>query len=245
MPSELPIDYRTPGVGPHRVEVVVQLLAREEALGMAAAWGKLALGVALTLVGPLLVTVIVRGIKYRDQWEAAPPFAATLGLVSVVLVPLLLWYERRTRGRFVEDAIQGESRASSYGEYELQKSRFTWTMYVETALLGPRLLWHVYDWARGTPGVHQPVRVLAAAVAVDLLDAGEGVPVGRLVHPGHSPAEVQWALRYLVSRDWVGLSKARDRAWLCTPVRERLTESLRPGLDARGFPSPAARADDP
>jgi len=230
MPVEPVLDYRTPGVGPHRVQAVAEMLARGEALGMAAAWGKLALGVFLTLIGPFLVTVIFRGGMYKRRWDVAPPFVATFALVCLVVVPLLMWYERRTRGRFLEDEFSegmGYTRPSSYGEYEMQKMRFSYVMYVETALLGPRLLWHVYDWARGTPSVHQPVRTLAAEVAVELLDAGEGQPVKRLVHSGRSQAQVQWAIKYLESRDWVGVSRGRDRVWLCTPVRERLTVTLR------------------
>ncbi|TMB85904.1 MAG: hypothetical protein E6J45_14705, partial [Chloroflexi bacterium] len=151
---------------------MTQLLARREAMGMAAAYGKLALGLLLTLIGPFLVTLIVLGCVFRSRRAAtalaAPSFAATFGLACLVVVPLLLWYERRTRGRFLDDAIQGESRAFSYGEFELQKSKLAWTAYVETALLGPRLLWHVYEWARGTPDVDQPMRVLAAEVVVEL-----------------------------------------------------------------------------
>ena len=240
MPLES-IDYRSPGVGAHRVQAVAEMLARGEAIGMAAAWGKLAAGTVLTLVGPFLVSVIVRGVMYKRRWDVAPPFAATFTLVCLVVVPLLMWYERYTRGRFLEDEFSGGigyTRPSSYGEYEMQKMRFSYLMYVETALLGPRLLWHVYDWARGTPTVHQPVRVLAAEMTVELLDAGEGLPVKRLVHSDRTPGQVHWALRYLESRDWVGVSKARDRAWLCTPVREKLANAL------RGSGVAAARADD-
>jgi hypothetical protein len=79
------------------------------------------------------------------------------------------------------------------------------------------------------PQVHQPVRVLAAEVAVELLDAGGGVQVKRLVRAGRSQAEVQWAIRYLQSRGWADVSRARDRAWLSTPTRDRLLRTLSSG----------------
>jgi hypothetical protein len=231
------VDYRTPGVGDHRVRAVLELLERDEATGMAAAWGKLALGVLLTLIGPFLVATVLVGVARRRGSRLDPPPGPSFVLVfsgcCVVMVPLLLWYERRTHGDFLNDAVRGEgspTQASSYGEYELQKSKMTWIAYTEAALLGPRLLWHVYDWAKGTPAVHQPVRVVAAHVAVELLDAGGGVPIKRLARPDRPLAEVQWAVKYLQSRDWADVSKARDRAWLTTPTRERLAQlaPLRP-----------------
>ena len=225
------VDYRTPGVGDHRVQAVLNLLGRDEATGMAAAWGKVGLGVLLTLIGPLLVATIISGVgarlSSRSDPASPPPFAVTFGLCCLVLVPLLLWYERRTRGGFLNDAIQGETspmQASSYGEYELQKSKMAWIAYTEAALLGPRLLWHVYDWARGTPAVHQPARVAAAEIVVELFDAGGGVPIKRLVRPGRPLAEAHWSVKYLHSREWADVSAARDRVWLTTPTRERLIE---------------------
>jgi hypothetical protein len=220
-----------------RVQTVTQLLARGEAMGMAAAYGKLALGVVLTLIGPLLLTTIIIAIGLKTRWDT-PSFGLTFSLACLVLVPLLLWYERRTRGEFLTDAVRGETSpldASSYGEYELQKAKMAWTAYVETALLGPRLLWHVYDWARGTPAADQPVRMLAAELAVELYDANEGVQVKRLVHAGRSPTDVHLAIRYLASRQWVDTSRARDRVWLTSPTRERLVAAL--PLQPRRAPS--------
>ena len=93
-------------------------------------------------------------------------------------------------------------------------------------LTGPRLLWEVYDRARGAPGADRAVRVAAAEVAVDLLDAGRGLPVRRLVRPGRTAAEVWRAVRYLGDREWVGVSRRRDRVWLLSPVVERLGKAL-------------------
>jgi hypothetical protein len=225
-----PIDYRSPGVGGHRVQRVTEALARDEALGTAAAIGKAAAGVLLTLLAPLFVAFVIKGFRSRTRGDVLPSFGVVFALACLLLVPLLMWYERRTRGEYFSDAVRGESsplEASSYGEYELGKNRFLGVALTEFALLGPRLLWSVYDWARGTPAVHQPVRLLAAGLVVELLDAGEGVPVKRLARPGRTLAEVQWAVRYLQSRDWVDTSARKDRVWLTTLTRERLVRDLK------------------
>ena len=256
-PEQLPetstLRYRTPGVGAHRVAAVAAMLELAEALGLVAAAGKTAAGIPLTLVGPLLVATLVTGIARRTAADQTYLFQVVFSIACVAVVPLLMWHERRTRGRFFEDAVRGETGtrgASSYGEYELQAATFLWTAYVEVALLGPRLLWHVWDWARGTPRVGPAVRAAAAEVVVDLLDAGEGVPVRRLVRPGRSLAEIHWAIRYLVEQDWAGVSRRRDRVWLTTPVREKLEHDLRgaagrppaamPTARQRGAPDPRA-----
>jgi hypothetical protein len=158
-----------------------------------------------------------------------PSFAVTFALACLVLVPLLMWLERRTRGEYLTDAVRGETSpldASSLGEYELQKGKMIWTAYVESALLGPRLLWHVFDRARGTPAGDRTVRTVAAEIVVQLLDAGEGMPVRRLVRPGRTQPEIQWAIGYLRSRNFADLSSRKDRVWLTTPARERLTRQL-------------------
>ena len=213
-----------------RVAIVVHLLTRGEVLGLGAAGGEVLAGAVLTLVGPLVLASLVKSIALRSGADTVPSFAATFSLACFVLVPVLLWLERRSRGRFFEDAVRGESGtrgASSYGEYKSPAAKFLLTACVEVALLGPRLLWHVYDWARGTLAVPTPVRTLAAEVVVELLEAGEGLPVRRLVRTERPAAQLQCAIHYLVQRDWADVSRRRDRVWLLTPVRQRLQRELR------------------
>ena len=223
------VDYRSPGVGGHRVARAAELLGREAALGMAAAGGKLLLGAGLTLVGPLIVAALVHAASGRFGGGELPSFGATFAAACAAVVPLAMWYERRTRGRFFEDAVRGETptrEASSYGEYELQGATFLWTAFVELALTGPRLLWDVYDRARAAPGEGRALRAAAAEVAVALLDAGEGMPVRRLMRPGLGAAEVARAAQYLVECGWGGTSRRRERVWLLTPAAERLGRTL-------------------
>src|SRR6185437_13868443 len=104
-----------------------------------------------------------------------PGFGPTFVLVAAVVVPLLLWLERRTRGEFLSKAVQGQANplaASSYGEFEVERTRFLWTAYLEIALTGPRLVWAFVDWLWGRPLVDPATRLAAAGVAVDLYAAG-------------------------------------------------------------------------
>jgi hypothetical protein len=217
--------YRTPPAGGERCRRILNELIASESLGWAGAVGKVAVGVPLCLVGPFFVAAVLKSIEIRAGADFLPGFAATWALATLVIVPLLMRLERRTRGEFLCDAHRGETppyEASSYGEYQLQSTRFLWTAYTEIALLGPRLLWAFIDWVMQRPAADAGTRAAAAAVVADLFDAGQGVPVRQLVRPDRPPDTVRAAVRYLVDRDWVGTSKRGDRVWLLTPVRERL-----------------------
>jgi hypothetical protein len=185
---------------------------------------KLAIGVPLCLVGPAFVTLLIKSLERNAGASLLPGFFATFCLVTLVLFPLMLWYERRTAGEFLSDALSGESadRASSYGEYQLRSTRLTWTAYVEIALTGPRLAWEVVDGSRGRSRIDPAERQLAAEIVADLFDAGQGVPTKSLFKPGRHPKRVVAAVEYLAKREWVGTSKTRDRIWLSSPARQRL-----------------------
>src|SRR5687768_4770583 len=220
-----PLDYRSPATGSHRVQRVVAELAADERFGAASVGLKLLIGVPLCLVGPLFVTVILLSVEFKAHGDWFPGFGVTFLLVTAVLVPLLMLLERRTRGQFLSDSVKGESTpwsASSYGEYELQSAKFAWIGYIEVALTGPRLVWEAIESLRGHKPVDAPLRAAAAEIVVELLDAGEGMPLQQLVRPGRLPVDAWRAVSYLARHDWVGISTRRDRVWLATPVRERL-----------------------
>jgi hypothetical protein len=219
------IAYRSPVTRDAKAQRILNELITSESLGWAAAIGKLALGVPLCLLGPLLITVVAKVIEFKWGADVLPGFLLTWFLVTAVLVPLLMWLERRTHGEFFSDAVRGETSpfdASSYGEYQLQSAKVLGTAYTELALLGPRLLWAFIDWIMQRPGADASVRATAAAIVVDLLQAGQGLAIRELIRPDRQKVDVLRAIKYLVSRDWVGTSRQGDRVWLSTPVRERL-----------------------
>ncbi len=221
-----PIDYRSPATGGHRVQRIVNELIAAEAISSGAIYGRAAIGAVLSLVGPILVAIVIKTVEAKWSESYFPGFWNCVALAAVVLVPLLLWLERRTRGEFFSDAVRGESplgNSSSRGEYELQGAQFLWTAYTEIALTGPRLLWEAYDAMRGGAPIDAATRVVAARIVVALHDADGGIAVSELLRPEWTPpATITAAVNYLASAEIVGISRRRDRVWLSTAWRVRL-----------------------
>jgi hypothetical protein len=224
-----PLEYRNP-LGSDTTARIANELAKDEALGAAAASGKLALGLAMCLIGPAFVTAIICDIESRWDWRSAPSFGITFLVVAAILVPILMWLERRTRGEFLVDAMRGQSdplSASSYGEFCLEQDTVIFKVYTEIALLGPRLVWNFIDWMRGKPLVDATTRIEAARIVAALFASDAACPIAGLIAPEHPRAAVARAIRYLLGKEWIDLSARRDRIWLSSRVRQRLTGAMK------------------
>jgi len=225
-----PLDYRNPLRGGDSIAWIANELAKDEALGAATASGKLALGLAMCLIGPAFVTIVAMDIESRWDWRAAPGFGVTFLVCAAILIPILMRLERRTRGEFLADAMRGQSNplsASSYGEFCLERDRVTWFVYTEIALLGPRLVWNFIDWMRGRPLVDAQTRLEAARIVAALHASDAARPIAELIAPEHPQAAVARAIRYLLGKQWIDLSARRDRIWLSSRVRQRLASAMK------------------
>lgn len=108
-PAATPLDYRSPATGTPRVQRIAHQLKMAEALGGAAVATKLAVGVPLSLIGPFVIASFLFAIDRRVQADVLPGFGATFLLACAVIVPWLMWLERRSRGEFFMDAVRGET----------------------------------------------------------------------------------------------------------------------------------------
>jgi hypothetical protein len=218
------LDYRSPGVGQHRLQRILSELNTTQTLGTAALIGKALLGIPLCLVGPLLVNAIIRWFARSFTSDALPPAWATFVVAAIGVIPLLLWLERRSRGEFVSDALQGESSpwaASSRGEWEMQQAKLAWVLYTEVALLGPRLIWNVVDTISGRAKSDLPLRVVASEIVLEMLAIDEGISPRQLVRSNRPASQVVAALNLLRQCDWIGMSRQRDRIWLSSAIRQK------------------------
>ncbi len=150
-------------------------------------------------------------------------FALRFWICWIALTPVLLWYERRTRGAATEGMLDGfDDRPASYGEWEMRRTTGVAILWLEFFLIGPRLIyWGVDHWRERHSDA--PVDLeRAAQVVMDLLVADGGVHPKQLLHENETLADLAPVLRYLERQDWVGIAKRRDRVWLLTEARSRL-----------------------
>ena len=200
-------------------------LAKHDHLGAAAIVVKLLLGVPLCIIGPFLVTIVLKLIDWNFKWGILPDFEWTFVLAMLLFLPLLFWTRRRSpESSFADQADSGGSPldADSYTEFVVRKEQLFAAAAVDVMMLGPRLVGSALDGLRGRSGVDPALRQAAAELAAELFQAGEGVAIKSLVRPGRSWPQLVRCAAYLLDRDWVGVSGKGDRIWLSSLARGRL-----------------------
>lgn len=184
-------------------------------------------GLVVAYVGPLLAASLLFAILGRlgvplprnDSWLVLFTAAGLLGI--------LFWYERRTRGQFLNQSIEDHrdwfhGRASSYGEFEARYQIASFMIVVELLLWGPRMLLSALDRSRTRQALRHVSLTRAAEIIADLQRADGGVLIRNLQRPNESLEELRGTLGYLSLFDWIGASKDGTRTWLLTDARKRL-----------------------
>ena len=80
----------------------------------------------------------------------------------------------------------------------------------------------VIDHWRGKPLATPQLRAIAAQVVIELLDAGEGIPLKQLVRPDRPARDLWRAVQYLKQREWIDISSRKDRIWMSDEMRKKL-----------------------
>lgn len=208
-----------------RRQRIVAALSQTEAMDFAALATCLAIGVPLTFIAPFLVAILIKTIAFQAEWNWPLGFVSTFVLISLLIVPWLMWYERRTKGSFYADAARDHGNpyeASSYGEYEMNQGRAGIAAWTEISLTGPRLLWEFIDRVQGR-GKLDTAKIAAAAELIDeLIEAGQGVEIRELVTPARSRAKLNDLIDFLKRHDWADTSTDGKRVWVRSDVMKKL-----------------------
>jgi hypothetical protein len=218
----LTLEYRS-GVAGERTQHVLRELMSDESMSILLVAGKVALGLPLCLVGPLIVTAV---LEWPRRWQVPGDFGPTFLVISCITLPLLMWLERRTRGEFLWKSLDAVTPGHKGWDTRPTPAGADLAAVVELALFGPRLLWSVIDWFREREPVDPVVRVTAAHIALELYDANNSRTLMELVRPDRPPAEVIRAANYLVRCGWTDLYRNSQRLRLRGFVRSRLTATL-------------------
>jgi hypothetical protein len=189
--------------------------------------GMLIGGLAITLVSLLIVDAILCYILYALLRDTYLSFWGWFGVLLVLLVPYLIWMEKRTRGQFWSDAVLDSGvdwgSYTGYGGYTVQSTLGSALVYTEMLLIGPRLLIGGYVRLRGIEATQLESFLRRCAICVyDLAEHGQAVSLQKLAKPGESPARLEKLVKHLESHNWVGHSADMKRIWLSSEAKKDL-----------------------
>jgi hypothetical protein len=157
-------------------------------------------------------------------------FATFAGLV-VLIVPVMLWLERRSFWSAVLDTLEdlgSPLESSGGGEFHVRLVCVRMYYLALIPLLGPRLVWQaIGTWHEGQAAAEpEHPRAVASELLVQMIDTDEGWDPRDFVQPGRSLQQVWQALAYLRQRGWVSITRQRDRIWVPLPARRRLQKLI-------------------
>src|SRR5690242_8861470 len=118
------LDYDSALPGGSRAQMILHRLIVSETMNWTVISVKLGCGLALCCIGPWLVSAILYAMLSRLGVHSPLEYPTFFVLVSFIVLPMLMWFERRTAGEFLSNALSGDSSplaASSYGEFQMQR----------------------------------------------------------------------------------------------------------------------------
>jgi hypothetical protein len=188
-------------------------------------WGlvllKLLVGFPLCLILPVIITRFA-GPMNVDR-------LVVFLVASVILVPLLMIFEKRHGSAYVWEDTQ-----IAYDRFRLFQivrcPRITGDLTVAQGsiilffLAGPRIVWSALDDLFTSDGETTELRILAGKIVAHLLDAGGAVPAFQLLALEEDRTMLEKALRLLRGRGWIFVSFRRDRVSLAASIRKELAD---------------------
>jgi hypothetical protein len=228
--SEPPLDDRHRGaIDATSLQTIAQHLKRRERGLSAGVATMLVIGIPMLLLGPLILGTLfwfATGMLLRFY-----PWSWFFWGFVVVLIPLLFWTERGTRGTYFADTVVAAGGASPLpylagAEIGMLVSfatspRVAASGFVELFLTGPRLVLDAIDKIRRARHVRDVDRDRAAHVVARLRQFDQGIAPDQ-INPGEPVSAVIPVLAYLLFHDWIGISKTGDRVWLLGDARRAL-----------------------
>ncbi len=207
------------------------LLQRYDTSGRLKAAGVLGIGAVSSFIGPAILAAFARMILFRFEYFGGPSWLLMFNLAWIILTPLLLFAEWRTRGQFLMDEMRaqgygGDLSTGSRGEWELRANTAFAAFFIEAMLFAPRLIISAVSQLRARSALGKVDLDRAAELLLRLLLTGESVETDSLRKPSESADSFRVALRFLHFYDWIDLGQKGDRVWMLTTARETLSAAV-------------------
>jgi hypothetical protein len=234
MPGKITVTRRadapSPGVDPARLAAV---LKRGDG-SFVARWIILAiLGFVVLWIGPFIAATIAYVLRMRDNYT---PWLTCFFWSCLIGLPILFFFEWLTRGKFLDNTMEGLGDIRGYGMYGgagmtsafyLRGRIAAGALAVEICLWGPRMVIagfrRIAALMRVKPKDHAP----AAAVLAPLMRQEEGLSTGAAMTQARlDPDDFSAALAYLSFHEIVGMAKDGSRIWVLSDARKKLAAAM-------------------
>jgi hypothetical protein len=195
----------------------------------------LLVGVAALCIGPIMVAVLwghmVSPYNVNVSWSAVFFWAA------VVVIPLSFWGEWRYGESNFYEAARNSGLSGSTSWYSLTVNQWQalagyygdadvgMAFYVELCFWGPRQIFRARQGIRRVRLLRNIDRLRAAEVLADLCAGEHGVAVQNLPDADKDMGVLLGALAYLLTYEWIGVSKDGQKVWIDSDARRILLPS--------------------
>lgn len=178
------------------------------------------LGAIVSLFGPIIFGSLFWMRQFgRHHVSMHHSWLWHVGFTCLWFLPILFFIEWVTRGKLLENTVE---EVDGMGRF-IGGRVVAGAVFVEVCLWGPRMVSGGVRKQFGLSRHRRADRALAAAMYAELLNRGEGLPIGELFVLAQNRDEAfSDALAYLMFHDLVDVSKSGDRVWLTSEGKKTL-----------------------
>ena len=180
-------------------------------------------GALVSMIGPVIFGTAMFMREYRAGGvgigDAQHSWLWHVGMVSLWFLPILFLIEWITRGKLLENTVEATSDTPRF----IAGRAVAGAVFVEMCLWGPRMVTGGIRKQFGLTRLRHADRRLGAAMLAELVNRGEGLPIGELyVLAKNNDDAFAEAMAYLMFHDLADVSKSGDRVWLCSDGKRAL-----------------------
>jgi hypothetical protein len=208
---------------------VARIIRLSDASSFAGSMGKLFLGVGVCLAAGFLLATVIVAILWNLFGTTLIGWTGWFLLYLLVLVPAIIWYERKFRENYILDAaVSSDPSPSSRGEFEIINFNILTGAVSSLMVWGPRGL---VDGIRGILGrrtvFQNAVLDRAVLLVLDLNVSSNRVEIKKLIIPPEDMKIFAQAVDMLLALDLAGRSTDGTSLWLISTFRQKLQDFTR------------------